>query len=177
MGAITDIVRRYVPASYRAMVGSTNPYYSQADLQALSDYVQARLFSTVVGATLEASMYDIKKRELLGMLTTLQFIPAAVEYWGDQIQSESTTGTHEVVTYFDRRDQLWKLFTQIQKDSNLLAIDLGVSLAEAKASIPRVSYGDNGRHVLTTPDPELFPHQRSRTDWRRVWGFKDPGGA
>lgn len=175
MGAVTDVVRRYVPASYRAMVGITNPYYTVDDLQALSDFVQYRLFSTVVGATSEASQYDIEQRELLGMLTTLQFIPAAVEYWGDQLQSETTSGTHETISWFDRRDQLWKLFAQIQKDATLLAIDLGVNITAARAVIPRVSYGDNGRHILTTTDPALFPRLGFHGDSRRLWNFQDPG--
>lgn len=174
MGAVTNVVRRYVPASYRAMVGETNSYYDQGDLQDLADFVQFRLYSTVVGATNEASLYDIEQRELLGMLATLQFIPAAVEYWGDQIQSEQTTGTSESVTYFDRRDQLWKLFAQLQKDATQLAIDLGVNISFARAVLPKISYGDNGRGILVTTDPEVFPSQRYQ---RRFfpWNFTDPG--
>ena len=174
MGAVTNVVKRYVPASYLAMVGTTNSYYSLSDLQATADFIQTRLFSTVVGATAEASAYDIEQRELLGMLTTLQFIPAAVEYWGDQLQSESTTGTHEVVTWFDRRDQLWKLFEKLAKEADQLAIDVGISITNTRAFVPQVSYGDNGRHILRTEDPHCFP---SAKHWRRFPDMyvADPG--
>jgi hypothetical protein len=170
MGAVTDVVKRYIPASYRAMVGTTNSYYSLSDLQDLADFVQYRLFSTVVGATNEATQYDLEHRELLGMLTAMQFIPAAIDYWSDQIQSESTTGTHEVVSYFDKRDSLWKLFAQIQKDAQLLAIDLGVSIQQARAVIPKISYGDNGRGVLITTDPAIFPRPRYGPFYYIPWG-------
>lgn len=173
MGAVTNVVRRYVPASYLAMVGSTNPYYSSSDLQSLADFIQYRLFSTVVGATAEASSYDIEQIELLGMLSTLQFIPAAVEYWGDQLQSESTTGTHEQITWFDRRDQLWKLFDRLKNEADQLAIDLGIPISNTAAFVPRVTYGDNGRNILKTSDPQRWPrliHQHHT--W---WPANDPG--
>lgn len=162
MGAVTDIVRRYVPASYRAMIGVTNSYYTISDLQALADFVQFRTFSTVVGSTLEASLYDLEHQTLLGMLTTLQFIPAAVDFWSDQLQTESTTGTNEVISYFDRRGDLWKLFDRLKEDSTQLAIELGAPINVARGVIPRVSYGDGGRGILVTPDPEKFPKQSRR---------------
>lgn len=172
MTAITDVVRRYVPGSYRAMISVTNNYYSLADLQAFSDFVQQRLFATVVDDSQELTVYGVAKTELLGMLTTLQFIPAAVDFWGDQLASETTTGTNETITYFDRRDQLWKLFEKIQADAAQLAIDLGVPISAAKAVIPKVSYGDGGRDILVTPDPACFPRQfpRRTTSSLIPWG-------
>lgn len=163
MGSITDVVRRYVPGSYRAMVGVSNSYYGIEDLQALAAFVQQRLFATVADPSQEQNVYGIEKTELLGMLTTLQFIPAAVDYWGDQLASETTTGTNESVSYFDRRDQLWKLFDRIQADAAQLAIDIGVPLTVAKAVVPKVSYGDGGRDILVTPDPASFPRQHRRS--------------
>lgn len=176
MGGITDVVRRYVPASYRALVGTTNTYYQSSDLQALADFVQFRIYSTVAGATLEASVYDLEQMELLGMLTTLQFIPAAVDYWGDSLESESTTGTHEVVTYFDRRQGLWKLFDKLTADAADLAQDLGVSIKAARSVVPLISYGDNGKQILNTPDPYCFPDLGSTNRrWPDMYNFNDPG--
>lgn len=162
MGAVLNVVKRTVPASYRALVTATNNYYSQTDLQSAADYVQFRLYSTVVGATNEATSYNVKEVELLGILTTLQFIPAAIDYWGDQYVQETATGTREIITYLDRREELWNVFKKLQEEAKQLANEMGLSFGVA-AVFPKVSYGDNGREVLITTDPQEFPPAYSKT--------------
>lgn len=172
MGSVTDVVRRYAPASYHALCGITNEYYSLSDLQSLADFVQFRLFSTVPGSSEEEDTWTIEENQLLGMLTTLQFIPAAVDFWGDQLSSEggNSGAANTSVSYFDRREELWKLFDKLQKEAEALAIDLGVPAFTVKASVPKVSYGDNGRRILRTPDPGRFPRVgRDRTGYQFTW--------
>lgn len=153
MGAVADVVKRYVPASYRAMVGITNSYYGASELQALANYVQFRLYATTPGSAQEAAVWDPKETELLGMLTTLQFIPAAIDFWGDQLSSESTTGTNENVSYFDRRPDLWRVYARIAEDALILGTEMDLPVYAIKAVVPQVSYGDNGRGILITADP------------------------
>jgi hypothetical protein len=157
VGAIANIVKQYVPASYAALVGSTNAYYSPEDLQGLADYVKFRLYNTVVAENTEASVYNPKEQRLLGILTTLQFIPAAIDFWGDQLAATTTTGTNESNSYFDHRADLWKIFDRLSNEAALLSNDLGININAARAVIPRVSYGDNGRQILVTSDPAEFP--------------------
>jgi hypothetical protein len=172
MGGITDTVRRLVPGSYRAMIGPSEAtsYYSLTDLQALADVVKFRLFATVVAAAAESTLYDPLLVNFLGKVTTLQFIPAAVDYWGDQLISESTQGTAENVTYPDRRPELWNIFNrlwkEVQDDFDNLGPEYGFQIYGAGALVPKVSYGDNGRGVLLTPDPMCFP--RAYVDPLRV---------
>ena len=156
MGAITDIVKKYVPVSYRALCGVTNNFYSLTELQDLSDTVQYRLFATVAGSTQEASVYNRTELELLGTISTMQFIPAAIEFWGTKLESEGTRGTSENVSYFDQRPDLWKVYDKLAAQAGDLAIDAGVNLRRVKAVLPRVSYGDNGRNILISPDPVGF---------------------
>jgi hypothetical protein len=167
MGIITDSVKRYVPASYSALVGVTNSYdYTIDDLQTLADYVQFRFFSTIAGVTNESSAYNPLEAEFLGVLTTLEFIPAAIDYWGDQLASESTSPTTESVSYFDRRADLWKVYDRLVKKSEQLGTELGISTTKINGAIPQVTYGDNGRGVLLTPDPQLFPPMfANKTDY------------
>ena len=174
MGAITDIVRAIVPASYRAMIGSTGTdYYTQPMLQEAADYVKFRLFSTnnptyafVVEAG-EATIYDVQLRRYMGKLTALQFIPAAIDFWGDQLVSESTQMPEENVEY--QRADLWKLYdrllAEVQGDFDNLAPIYGVKIYNVQGMLPRVSYGDNGRRVLITPDPQDFPALDGGTSW------------
>lgn len=163
MGKITDVVQRHVPASYRALCGITNSYYSLAALQDLSEYVQFRLYNTIVGESNEATAFNPKQRELLGVLTTLNFIPAAVDYWGDQLSSQSASGVNEQETYFDRRPDLWKIFSNLQTVAQELSNELGVF--SKVANLPGVSYGDNGRKVLLTADPQKWPKIHRDTSW------------
>ena len=158
MGTISNIVKQYVPASFKAMVGATNAYYSQIDLQALTDFTKFRIFSTVVAEASEAGAYNLKEQRLLGVLTTLQFIPAAIDFWGDQLSSESagSIGQEKNVGYFDHRPDLWKVFDRLSVTAQELSTELGINLNIARAVIPKVSYGDNGRELLLTSDPQDF---------------------
>lgn len=163
MGAITDSVRRYVPATYRAMVEATSPaakYFATSDLQALADYVKYRLFSTVVSEADEATLYNPHVRQFLGKLTTIQFIPAAIDYWDAQLASKSVTGTNEVAAYRDHRqgliDLLEELTRQVEIEYSEIAPEYGFTIHK-RTLIPQVTYGDNGRGILITPDPQKFP--------------------
>lgn len=153
MGAIAEIVKQYVPASYAALVGATNSYYGPEQLQSLADYVKFRLYNTVVAEASEAVIYNPTEQRLLGILTTLQFIPAAVDYWSDTYASVATNPTSESVSYFDHRNDLWKIFDRLTVEAQAIAPDAGVNIYAARAVVPRVSYGDNGRDILITPDP------------------------
>ncbi len=157
MGAITDVVKRQVPASYLALVGATNNYFGGiTELQAIADYVKFRLFSTSVAAGAEATVYDLKQIQLLGTLTTLQFIPAAIDYYATQVASESLMDPSESRTYRDPRPELWNIFEKLTAQAEALGSDLGVGVLGAKGVLPKISYGDNGQGVLLTPDPRDF---------------------
>lgn len=156
MGAIANIVKQYVPASYAALVGATNSYYGPEELQSLADFVKFRLYNTVVAEASEAVIYNPKEQRLLGILTTLQFIPAAVDYWSDTFASVATNPTSESVSYFDHRNDLWKIFDRLTAEAQALGPEVGVNIYAARAVVPRVSYGDNGRNVLITGDPQAF---------------------
>lgn len=162
MGVVTDVVKRKVPASYAALIGATNNSYGYGitDLYQISNLQQFKLFGTFTDISSESTVYDPIEVQLLGVLTTLGFIPAAVDYWGDQIVSQNLQGTSESNSFLDRRKDLWNIFEQLVKEASDLAQSAGISLTAA--IIPKVSYGDNGRNILITPDPECFPRQISR---------------
>ena len=172
MGAVTDIVKRYVPASYRALVGATNSYdFGITELQAMADYVQFKLFSTVPGSTNEATLWNHNELELNGIMTTLQFIPAAIDYWGNALATESTTGTHESVAYYDRRPDLWRIHEVLVKKAQELSSVVGVNIVTVRAVLPKVSYGDNGRNILISSDPTDFPppYETTSADDMILW--------
>lgn len=158
MGAVVDVVRRYVPSTYRALVEGTAgnaALFSTTDLQALADYVQYKLFSTVAGSSSEATVYNPVVLQFLGKLTTLQFIPAAVDYWDATLESKTTTGTDEVIDYRDHSEDLWRIFEELAAQVKDDFVEIGIALKPSL--VPQVSYGDNGRGILKTLDPHEFP--------------------
>jgi len=176
VGAITDVVKRYVPSSYRAMIEASTGYYGITQLQDLADYVQYRLFSTVVGATNEASVWNLKQRHFLGLITTLNFIPAAVDFWGDQLDSEAIVGPSESATYRDPRPDLWKIFAAAKEEAAILAQEVGIGFGASKTVIPSVSYYDNDSGLLTTSNPYDFPSEfesPSLWDQALIWKLGD----
>jgi len=130
--------------------------FSLTDLQALADYVKFRLFATVAEPADEASAWNLGVRQFVGKLTTLQYIPAAIDFWDSRLAAKTTTGTNEVVTYRDQREGLFKLYDTLTKEVAQDSIDLGFTF-NVHGLLPAVSYGDNGRGILLTPDPMDYP--------------------
>jgi hypothetical protein len=164
------------------MVGAPDGL-SAEDMQAIADYVKLRLLGDpVVPEEDEAETYDPRLCEFVGKLTTLRVIPAAIDYWGRQVISESTTGTSEVMSFPERRDQLWKIFEQLQRQVAAEWDEVGIPLPGGPSALPRVSYGDNGRGVLITNDvyetmtSPLLPRRVSDlVALRGVWQAGEPG--
>jgi hypothetical protein len=166
VGVITEAVRRYVPASYNAILiaPSDNRLFATNDLQALADYVKFRLFSTVVAEVDEPTAFNDQESQFLGKLTTLQFIPAAIDYWDSQLSSIVATGTGEVANFRDHLAGLSKIWDKLSQEVLIDAPLLGFNLRKA-GLLPGVSYGDNGRGILITPDPQDFPPLREPRSW------------
>jgi hypothetical protein len=158
------------------MIGPSeySAYYSLSELQAIADLVQFTFLATVAGVTEEVSVYDPLLLDFLGRAATLKFIPAAVDYWGDQLLQQTTTGTNETENFPDRQPALLKLAAQLTKeladDFLNLAETYHMSMPSMSRFIPSVSYGDNGRGVLLTPDPQEWPKQtRTRRGTELPW--------
>jgi hypothetical protein len=163
VGAVTEIVRRYVPATYNEMIvkpSGADLLFSASDLQALANYVKFRLFSTSVSEGDEESAWNLGVRQFIGKLTTLQYIPAAIDYWDSRLATKNTTGTNEVITYRDHRDGLLNLYDSLTKEVKEDSIELGFS-TKVHGLLPGVSYGDGGRGILVTPDPMDWPQLRT----------------
>lgn len=168
MGAITNVVKRYVPASYKAMVtraSQDDTGYTIEELQALADYVQFKFLATIAGSTSEASTYDPLILEWLGKVTTVKFLPAAIDYWMDQQEQIQTTGTNESESFAARLSHLRELYVELSRDVAEEYEDLiGLYPFRGKRGhLPLVSYDDGGRGILRTPDPQCEPQPGDRT--------------
>lgn len=159
MGAVLDIVRRYIPASYDAMLRATA--FGPVDgFQAHADYVKFRLFATAPAASLEATSYDPMLLEFLGKLTAMRLIPPAIDFWGNQrISVDIETGTrNERVMFPERRAQLWELYKRLAEETKADFIELRglydfVMRGGLTGITPAVGFGSGDK---ITPDPRDF---------------------
>lgn len=176
MGAITDRVKAYVPATYSAMVTNGDPaLFSESDLQALADFVKFRLLGSTVLPADEATAFNSIIVTFLSKLTTLQFIPAAIDYWDSRLASEVVPG--EVQQFRDHVAGLQALHKMLSDEvtQDWKLIGPGLGYGAARRSKPAISYGDGGRGLLKTPDPfdipsflDCSPPWLTRLPWRVV---------
>lgn len=131
--------------------------FSAADLQALADFVKFRLFGVSVDEADEGTLYSDILITFLAKLTTIQFIPAAIDYWDSRLASEVVPG--EVQQFRDHLAGLEALFKMLSDEvkADWILIGPGLGYATNKQYTPKVSYGDNGRGILNTLDPADFP--------------------
>lgn len=174
-GSIATVVKRYVPASYRAMIGKSGEtdYYSLDELNSLIDYVTFKLQATIIAATEQGTVLDPTMREFLGKVATLKFIPAAMDYWLDQYQQIMLQGTHETQSFPARLQHLREIY-------QTLAYDVEKefeTLFGGEMLMPQVSYGDNGRGVLLTPDPQIWPQPKTNQFDRTLLPFEIGDGT
>lgn len=170
MGDITNVVKRYVPSSYRAMITRATVNgsdYTIDDLQALAEYVQYKLLATIAGATEEASVYNPLVLEFLGKVTTVKFIPAAIDFWMDQQEQINVKGSDESESFPARITHLREVYEELTADIAQEASEVGIIDRKLAAALPLVSYGDGGRGILRTPDPDCEPQPGDR--FGRSW--------
>lgn len=143
MGKILDLVSWRIPSTYQALAQLSA--FGVDAFQAHADYVKFRFFGTIEDAALETN-YDPITADIISKLTTLRVIPAAIDYYGHQLQSiQIDTDTHrERKDYLEKRDYLWQLYRDLQ---------LQVYEDFRGDEAPKISFGSGDK---ITPDPHDF---------------------
>jgi len=111
LGAIADRVRGYIPQTYQALANAS--YYGETLIQQHIDDVKFKLFATSVDYGLEATVYDRYVLRYVGKVCAVDIIPSAIDFWMDQLQSETLTGTDEQIAYPDRINALEKTYAKL----------------------------------------------------------------
>jgi len=169
LGALADRVRSHIPQSYQALISAS--YYGETLIQQHIDDMQFKLFSTVVGFSLEATMYDRYELGYMGKVCTLDIIPSAIDYWMDQLQSETATGTDEQITFPDRISALEKTYARLAAEvaeEKATFEDYTDTTIRAISNYPKVSTSADD---MVTTDPAEFPKEFSdELDVIQPWG-------
>lgn len=113
-GAIAQRVQEYIPILYAKL--STNGSYGDKLLQSRIDYAKFLLFSTVVNAAMEATVYNPILMDYTAKTAVVNIIPAGIDFWGDQPTSVSLSGTNETESFPNRTDLLWRIHERMLEE-------------------------------------------------------------
>jgi hypothetical protein len=150
MGAIEDRAAAEMPETIHGLRKSA--LFGTTFVANKVDFVKFRLFSTVVSASSEASVYNPLVLEYAGKLTALQLINAGMDFWGSAPMTESLTGVNETVSFTDRAKNLQELAKRLTAEIAELAADVGEDVLIRRRGGAKVSPGG----ADLTPNPQDF---------------------
>jgi hypothetical protein len=156
LGGIARRVKALMPVTYDALVESER--FGEDGLQLHIDSVKAMLFGTSVPANQEEIEYSDNVLWFAARIVALRLIPVAIDWWSNQPQSLTTTGTNESVSYPNRVDSLLKLLDSLRRDTRFgrLVLQGGewVVVFLTPGGSPKISHKQTNK---ITPDPWTFP--------------------
>lgn len=151
-GEISDQARQLMPITWDEL--SKDARYGDRMLQTRINYVKYKLFATIVDPLEEVTSYNPLLLDFVAKNVALQIIPAGIDYWMNQQESISTSGTREAVSYPNRINALKNLKEWLEVEvSNLRPEFDGQFAVRKKSRAPKVSNGND----LITPNPQKFP--------------------
>lgn len=142
-----------------------------AVLQNIVEVVKLKLFNATIAVEDEID-YDLRIQSYAGKCIALAVIPRAIDYWMNQHQSLSATGTNENVSFPDRIEALKalqeRLLSDIAKERDEVEALIGVPTLMPLTGVPGLSLGkDQGFATPLAQDhfnPYAFP-QRNKQPW------------
>lgn len=154
LGALADRVRAHIPQSYQALTSAS--YYGETLVQQHIDDAKFKLFATAVSYTLEATVYDRYVLRYVGKVCTLEIIPSAIDFWMDQLQSETATGTNEVIAYPDRISALEKTYAKLSAEVAAEMEEFSAFVSTTIRISGRVPKVSTSADDMVTSDPADF---------------------
>jgi hypothetical protein len=171
-GDVARIARSIIPITWDKLEDSQ--VYGDRLLQDTIEAVKKSLLVATVLPEDEKDL-DIRVVRFLAKLSVLQVIPAGVDYWMNQHQSISTTGTQESVSYPNRIDALWKiherLLIEVTNEQGEIEAILGTTTnLVPRIGVPGVSPGTQEGFKTPLPSGDnfidyAFPQPRNGWPW------------
>jgi len=153
-GAIAERVKAIMPSTYKSLESDVN--FGDIRLQQKIDLVKFKLFATNIAASLEESTYNPMIQEWIAKISAIKIIPSAIDYYKDQHQTVTTTGTSETASYPDRLKALWdlrdKLVFEVEEERPEIMAMVTITVRK-KGTFPKV---DTSADDLLTTDPKDF---------------------
>lgn len=163
-GAVADRAKGIIPITWDALASDNR--VGDGLLQGAIDVAKAATAGLVVAPTAEQN-YPVIVVDQIAKLAVIEICNAGIDYWMNQSQSVSATGTNENISYVDRAAQLADL-------RKALVLETRERVSEIAKLVG--FYQDNGRAVPLmssatinpfhlTPSPEEFPRPYKQTQY------------
>lgn len=140
----------------------------------LQDIVESAKRS-VLGTTVsveDEETYDIRIQRFIAKLAALESISPAIDYWMNQKQSISATGTNETVSYTNRIEALRQiqedLLRQITKDRAIIDDLLDTPFTRSFGATPVFSPGTEDGFVTPLPSKHFIDYGFPVADYKRT---------
>lgn len=160
-GQIALTARGYLPYTWDALANST--FFGESLLDSKRSYVKFLLFGTVVDTSQEAVFYNPLVLEYAAKGLAITIIPAAADWYANQIQSVVSTGTQENKAYPDRIASLWRIHARLLLEmAEMQEIVQEFVPLENIAMIPFLPSNTGEGLDYLSHDPHCFPHVDNR---------------
>jgi len=172
LGALADRVRGNIPDSYEALISAS--YYGETLIQQHIDDVKFYLFATVPATSDEATVYDRYVLRYVGKVCTLEIIPSAIDYWMNQVTSETATGTDEQISFPDRISALEKTYAKLAAEIKAEKTEFDEWVGTTVRLSGTYPVTDTSSDDMVTSDPAEFPKEfitlnDINSPWSRPW--------
>lgn len=168
-GSVYSFCRSIIPETWAALEKDKD--YGDSLLQARIEVTKLTLLGSAVNVDDEINL-DIRIQQFLAKLTVLGLMSTAMEYWMNQRESVSSTGTAEAISFPERiqhltniRDQLMREVAE-ERDEIEELIDLSPSVSIN--SVPQFSPGTDEGFKTPLPGENFFDYafpQKNNDFW------------
>lgn len=163
-GAIADRIRGLIPVTWDALKNDAR--VGEMPLQIAIDLAKETVTGRVVAETAERA-YPLVVIDFLAKTAVIEICPMGFDFWMNQAQTVSSTGTNELVSYTDRANRLESLrgdlITETRQKWEQIAKVVGYWVDSGRA-VPQMSSANiNPFHL--TPSPEEFPRPFRQTQY------------
>lgn len=158
-GAIAERARGILPVTWDALAGDSR--YGDALLQSVVDTVKEWVFGEVVAP--EAETYPLIVIDYAAKLIAIELTVPGVDFWMNQSESVTTTGTDETESFTDRAEKLRELRKDLLEATRDIADEVGalIPIRRRRTGAP---LSNTLEEPFLTPSPFEFPRPYAATE-------------
>lgn len=169
-GTIYEFCRSFIPSTWNALEQDRN--YGDALLQQRIEVKKAGLFASPPLPEDEEDL-DIRVQSFVAKVTVLSLMSTAMEYWMNQRESVSATGTAENSVYPERIEHLKQIRDQLTREvlEERDEIEEIIDLAPISSinSVPEFSPGTEEGFKTPLPGERFFDYTFPQNPDRTLW--------
>lgn len=163
-GVIADRVRGLIPITWDALTKDAR--VGDVPLQAAIDLAKETVTGQVVAENLEGN-YPFIVVDFIAKLAVIEIARTGSDFWMNQAQSISATGTNENLSYVDRANVLQELRKELVLETREKQWEISKMVGywiDNGRAVPQLSSANiNPFHL--TPSPEEFPRPYRQTQY------------